>query len=180
MTHRRGAAVTEAILGSTLELMAATGAAPSVEQVAEAAGVDRTTIYRRWASITGLLADAVARLAASTVPLAPTGDVEADLRQLALDVAAVNGSPLGRAVLAASLASDDPDLAAARDAFWEARLAAADTLVAPLGLSPTEARRLVERVIGPVHLHVSIMRRELDPDHATALAREAIAALPDR
>src|SRR4051794_4476323 len=55
----------------------------SIEQVAEKAGVAKSTVYRRWRDTAGLLMELLDEFAAVEIPFADTGTVDEDLRQLA-------------------------------------------------------------------------------------------------
>jgi len=111
-SHRRGQAVLDHVLDTTLALLAEHGYAFSVDDVAEGAAVHKTTIYRRYPTKAKLVAAAVARLATAEVPARRTDDPVGDLTRLAVDVARALRSAAGsgaiRAVLAA--AADDPEL----------------------------------------------------------------------
>jgi AcrR family transcriptional regulator len=54
----------------------------TVDDVAEAAGVGKATIYRRWASKELLASDAMAQLFDLEIPDADTGSIAGDLRQV--------------------------------------------------------------------------------------------------
>ncbi|TDU82503.1 TetR family transcriptional regulator [Kribbella voronezhensis] len=54
----------------------------TVDDVAEAAGVGKATIYRRWASKEELANDAMTELFDIEIPDADTGSIEGDLRQV--------------------------------------------------------------------------------------------------
>lgn len=69
----------QAIIGATLEILAAGGMAGlSMEAVAARAGVGKATIYRRWSSKESLVVDALATLAEEGAP-AHTGSLRDDL-----------------------------------------------------------------------------------------------------
>ena len=75
----RSARSHQAILKATIELLTEEGIeAMSIEAIAARAGVGKTTIYRRWASKTDLVIDAL-DLLRSEVPLIDTGDLRSDL-----------------------------------------------------------------------------------------------------
>ena len=75
----RSARSHQAILQATIELLTEEGfEAMSIEAIAARAGVGKTTIYRRWASKTDLVIDALDTLRAE-VPLVDTGDLRSDL-----------------------------------------------------------------------------------------------------
>ena len=87
VSHRRGQVVLDAILDATLELLAERGYGFTIDDVAEAAGIHKSTIYRRWSTKAALVGSAVERLAAIEVPIPDTGAPLEDLATLALLVA---------------------------------------------------------------------------------------------
>lgn len=97
----------------------------TVDDVAEAAGVGKATIYRRWASKEQLANDAMAQLFDLEIPDADTGSIAGDLRQVyryALDfVNSERGLALIR--LAVSEANRDLRSAAIYRTFLERRIA---------------------------------------------------------
>ncbi len=78
----RDAEATARVLGTTLRLLDSPGfAGLRIEDIARESGVAKTTIYRRWPSLSALVVDAMeAALGPRTIT--ETGDVEADLRAL--------------------------------------------------------------------------------------------------
>ncbi|MFK0046026.1 TetR/AcrR family transcriptional regulator [Streptomyces sp. NPDC090741] len=115
LPRRRGAARTDELLQTTLDLAAEVGyAALSIEALARRAGVGKHTIYRRWPSKSALLLDALNRVWTTGLDYLDTGDVRADLReQFQRSVTALSTLPLGplyRAVIAEAQA--DPALRA--------------------------------------------------------------------
>ena len=85
----------EAIVGATLRLLAEQGIGGlTIEGVAAAAGVGKTTIYRRWETKEELIVAAVSRLAPPGDP-PDTGSVEGDFAALAAGQRRrVEGTPL--------------------------------------------------------------------------------------
>lgn len=81
----RSAEADEAILRTTLELLATEGLQGlSVETVAERAGVGKTTIYRRWPTKRELIVAALATVAsAGELVATDTGSVRGDLLEFA-------------------------------------------------------------------------------------------------
>jgi AcrR family transcriptional regulator len=78
-TARIRAAVLDAVVA---ELTEHGYAGASVERVAQRAGIAKTTIYRRWSGLGGLLADLMAGYAAQEIPVPDEGDLGSDLRAL--------------------------------------------------------------------------------------------------
>ncbi|MEU6055096.1 TetR/AcrR family transcriptional regulator [Streptomyces xanthochromogenes] len=90
----RGAARTEAIMRTTLELGQEIGYAKlSMEAIAARAGAGKHTIYRRWASKGALLLDSLLSLHESSLDYPDTGDIVADLRTQIYAAVDLLGSP---------------------------------------------------------------------------------------
>ncbi len=124
-THRRGAAVEAGILDATVALLGERGFEFSIDEVAGRAGVHRSNIYRRWETKPQLVAAAVRELAQATVVARSTGDVVADLRDAAIQVARSLRAGTGRNLLRAALAAcgTDPEMAEVVRDFFAARYA---------------------------------------------------------
>ena len=100
-TARTRAAVLAAVTG---ELIEHGYAGASVERVAARAGIAKTTIYRRWGGLDGLLADLMAGYAAQQIPVPDQGDLGSDLRALARAVVAALRDPAIGAAFASIVA----------------------------------------------------------------------------
>lgn len=119
-SHRsRGAPVVSAVLGVTLDELARVGyAALTVEQVAVRAGVNKTTVYRRWPTKAGLVEAALAAAAGDAPTIRESGDIRSDLLAVARRASATISSPRGRGVLRVLLdACPEPDLMALTSAI---------------------------------------------------------------
>ncbi|TWP44987.1 TetR/AcrR family transcriptional regulator [Lentzea tibetensis] len=175
----RTARVRAAVLEATYEELAEHGwSGLTIENVATRAGVHKTTVYRRWATTDGLIADALAATAADTWPMPDTGSLEGDLIELAREI--VRGtSPVFEAVIAAGFQS-----ARARDAlrdFYTRRHEQAAVVVVrgigrgevPAGTSPEE---LVRLTCAPLFYRYFITREPVDDAVAVRSARAAFAA----
>ncbi|MFE2725871.1 TetR/AcrR family transcriptional regulator [Kitasatospora sp. NPDC059327] len=153
----RAARVREAVLSAALELLAEEGVDRlGIAAVAARAGVNETTVYRRWGSREKLVLDAMLAGSSEGIPVPDTGAVRTDLAAFARALAEYLATPTGRSVArAAALSSDaaDPELAEAWQAFWRSRLDQAGAVIG----------RAVER-------------GELPPDTDTALALELLCA----
>jgi AcrR family transcriptional regulator len=101
----RGEPIERAILQATLDDLAHHGlGAVSIDRVAAAADVNRTTVYRRWATV-DLLVDAALQYAVTQVPLPPIEDasVEVGLLSLVNTVAALLATTEGQTILRAGI-----------------------------------------------------------------------------
>jgi AcrR family transcriptional regulator len=131
VSHRRGQFVLDTILDATLGLIAERSDAFSIDEVADAAGVHKSTIYRKWATKAALVGAAVERLESIEVPIPDSGAPLQDLTTLALLVAKSLRAPAGaqaiRGVVAA--ASEDPGIVDVAQHFLGSRYQAAVELV---------------------------------------------------
>jgi AcrR family transcriptional regulator len=108
-TARTRAAVLQAVVG---ELVENGYAGTTVERIAARAGVAKTTIYRRWGGLNGLLADLMAQYAAREIPVPDTGHLDSDLRALAREIVASLQNPAIRAAFGSVVAAAIQDHAA--------------------------------------------------------------------
>ena len=98
--QRRGGAVVRDVLQATLEALAQSGyAALRVEAVAAAAGVNKTTVYRRWPTKDALVQDALLLEAGTQIAAPDTGSLQKDLRHLARGMRALLSTPRGQGLV---------------------------------------------------------------------------------
>lgn len=122
----RTARVRAAVLRAAGDVLAEEGFAHlDLADVARRAGVGKTTVYRRWGTVTALVADLLGDMAEQSLPRADTGSVLGDLRANADLVRRTLADPrqgaLFRAVIAAG-ACDERTSQALRG-FYEVRVA---------------------------------------------------------
>jgi AcrR family transcriptional regulator len=170
--RRRGPSprVRAAALEATLEELAAGGfAALSVERVARRAGVNKSTLYRRWGTREELVLEAMLERAAEQVSVPDTGSLRKDLLELARTAAANSATPevaaMARAVVAES--PHNSKLAAANRRFWAERLTLDSVIVERAiergEVAPgTEPQRVIEAVLGPIHLRLLLTGEPVD------------------
>ncbi|MEW2549020.1 TetR/AcrR family transcriptional regulator [Streptomyces sp. NPDC047002] len=151
--------------------------------IARRAEVGKTTVYRRWSTAAGLVADLLDAMAEQSVHREGTGSLEGDLRAGArLVVATLNDprqGPLLRAVIAAS--TGDPRTARALRRFYETRVeewaervrCAVRRGEAPEGTDPHE---VVRAVSAPLYHRALISGGPLDDRAADRAAAAALAA----
>jgi AcrR family transcriptional regulator len=97
--------VVAAVLAATIAELARVGfGALSVEEVADRAGVNKTTVYRRWPTKVDLVRAALLQLTVETFPPPDTGSLRSDLivvlRQAAAFFARAEGQGIVRSALA--------------------------------------------------------------------------------
>ncbi|KUN94090.1 TetR/AcrR family transcriptional regulator [Streptomyces caeruleatus] len=151
--------------------------------VARRAEVGKTTVYRRWGSVTGLVADLLADMAEQSLPREETGSVLGDLRANAALVQRTLADPrqgaLFRAVIAA--ATCDERTAHALRRFYEVRVAEWAPCVGqgvargelPVG---TDAEEVVRAVSAPLYYQLLTTGVVPDAPAAERAARAAYAA----
>ena len=180
----RGPKVRAAVLAATLGELTDKGyAGLTVDNVARRSGVHKTTIYRRWKDRESLVADAVIDLAAARVPFPDTGDIDADLRELARSFVRFLNSPAGEAIAAATLsdAGRIPEIADAKRRFFSDRFRRAEPVVSaaiargelPAGTDPAE---LVRTLVAPIYLRLLVTAEPIDQTTADNAAKAALAA----
>ncbi|MEC3919540.1 TetR/AcrR family transcriptional regulator [Nocardia sp. CDC160] len=121
----RTARVREAVLRAAGDLLAERGfAALDLTEVAARAEVGKTTVYRRWRTPAGLVADLLADMAETSLPHSDTGSLRGDLLENARLVAkTLTDSRQGRLFRAVIAAATSDDIAAtALRAFYSTRL----------------------------------------------------------
>lgn len=118
----RTAQTTERIHAAVLTLLIAGGPdACTFTSVAIKAGVERSTLYRRYGNRWAMISDSYAAKASRDLAIEPTGDFRADMTAHLRKIAASMESTLGRAmIVAAAAARLDRSPEAGR--YWQSRL----------------------------------------------------------
>jgi AcrR family transcriptional regulator len=160
------AAVIEGLLG---ELAEHGLGGTTMEGVARRAGVNKTTLYRRWGSKEELVLDALLELGERRVPIPDTGSLRDDLVTVAREIVASVSTPEADAVVRAAAADPGPDskLVAAVRQFWSVRFGLLGTMVERAierGELPadTDPKPLIEGLLGGIYLRVLVTREPLD------------------
>ncbi|NYE70107.1 TetR/AcrR family transcriptional regulator [Microlunatus parietis] len=166
----RTARVRRAVMVATEDVIVEHGPAGiDLGDVARRAGVGRATVYRRWRTASGLIADLLADMAERSEPRARTGRLETDLLANARLVQRTLNSrrqgPIFRAVIAAS--TTDPECARALHDFYRTRLRtwapcvveAIDRGEAPPGTDPVA---VITAVSAPLYYRLLLSDQRLD------------------
>lgn len=111
----RGAPIVEAVLAETLKELAESGLEGlSVHRIARRASVNKTSVYRRWATREALVAAALEGIVGSVASrVADTGSLRGDLLSLLAPVAGFLSGATGRAVLRAAVSESSASSVAA-------------------------------------------------------------------
>ncbi|WP_228649771.1 TetR/AcrR family transcriptional regulator, partial [Microtetraspora sp. AC03309] len=96
----RGAKLRTLVLDATIARIEAVGIDNvRIADIAEAAGVHETSLYRRWKTLSRLLVDALVSRTAEEIPIPDTGSVESDLETFTADLARFAQTPAGTAMI---------------------------------------------------------------------------------
>ncbi|MFC4562188.1 TetR/AcrR family transcriptional regulator [Nocardiopsis mangrovi] len=157
----RSARVRARILAATAELVARDGIAGfRYEEVAESAGVHKTSVYRNWPDREELVVEALLRYAEDLASVADTGDIHRDLVEFLLALAGGLETPFGRTLEQAIYHTDEsPAVRQAVARILDQRVAATrrrvDAAVDRGELPPVDSAFLGEMISGPAHLIVN-------------------------
>lgn len=155
----------------------------TVENVADRAGVHKTTVYRRWGTVDVLIADALDHTRETEWPVPDTGTIEGDLIAIATEVADTFADPARRtvpvAVVAAALQSERARRAMRE--FYAARHEEAALVVTravergelPRPADPVEPVRLA---CAPLFYRIFVSGEPVDRATAERSAKAALAA----
>ncbi|WP_245548244.1 TetR/AcrR family transcriptional regulator [Nocardia pneumoniae] len=142
----------------------------SLGAVAARAGVSETTIYRRWGSRTALIAAAMTELAAVGNPPPDTGTLREDLRTILEQITRLITRPGVAQLLGTAAAQDvDPELGAARTAFWNNRF---DQIAPVVERARTTgslradapAREVLETLAAPLYFRLLVTAEPIDAE----------------
>jgi AcrR family transcriptional regulator len=174
----RSARVRVAVIDALLAELAENGLGElTMEGVARRAGVNKTTLYRRWGSKEELLLDALLDRGQRRVPIPDTGSLRDDLLTVAHQIAdSVAPSEIDAVIRAfAADPSTDSKLVEAARRFWAVRFSLLGSMVEraiergelPTG---TEPKPLIEALLGAIYLRVLVTREPLDDGFLVQLA----------
>jgi AcrR family transcriptional regulator len=174
----RSARVRAAVIDSLLGELSDHGFGDTtMEGIARRAGVNKTTLYRRWGSREHLLLDAMLELGERRVPIPDTGSLREDLLTVGREIVANVTRPdtIGLVHALAAEARQNPELIAAARAFWEVRFSLLEEMVArgiergelPAGTDP---KPIVEGLLGGIYLRLLVTREPLDDEFLAGLA----------
>jgi AcrR family transcriptional regulator len=156
----RSSRVRAQVLDATVTIVARHGVSGlRYDEVAELAGVNKASIYRRWPQRDTLVSEALTRLADQEAPIGNTGDLRTDLTDFLVALAATLSSPVGQAIAGALHTSESSaELRRVVQSFFDRRTSTLDQRISQAvdsgELPRVDTHLLVELLSGPVHLHV--------------------------
>lgn len=171
----RSALVRVKVHQAVLDLLAERGTAElSIPVVAQRAGVNPTSIYRRWRTREGLLADVAMSHLEHDLPLPDTGSLRGDLTTWAASAAVDLARPEGRLFLLALVTSipSTPDAQAERDQHLQRRIRAIRQVTdraADRGENPPDPGTIADAVLGPLYRRALWGTLPADPAYASSL-----------
>ncbi|WP_433163735.1 TetR/AcrR family transcriptional regulator [Kribbella sp. CA-247076] len=153
----------------------------TIDGVAARSGVHRTTVYRRWKTVAGLLVDLLRAGLDDAWEPADTGTLEGDLIRLNREVhAALTEEPsVTRAVIAASFRT--PEAAEALTAFWADRYRRSAVVVRRAVdrgevAASVDPHEVVVAATAPLYHQLVLLRQPLSRAAADRYARAAAVA----
>lgn len=171
----RSALVRVKVHQAVLDLLAERGTAElSIPVVAQRAGVNPTSIYRRWRTREGLLADVAMSRLEHDLPLPDTGSLRGDLTAWAASAAADLARPEGKLFLLALITSipSTPEAQAERDQHLQRRIRAIRQVTdraAGRGENPPDPGTIADAVLGPLYRRALWGTLPADPAYASSL-----------
>jgi AcrR family transcriptional regulator len=188
----RSARVVHDVLEATLEELALHGyGALRVDDVALRAGVNKTTVYRRWPTKADLVRSALLKLSDEKALTPDTGALHTDMLELARRSKSFTATPRGRSILSMLFVERaEPELAAIAQSLRGRRDAAAVRVVERAlergELPPgTDPQLILEPLHAVVYRRVMLLQEALDEaflvrliDLILAGARQGAALLP--
>lgn len=180
----RSRRVWEAVTSATIDLLIQRGYDEvAIPEVARLAGVNPTSIYRRWGSREGLMIDVLGSRAEAAFVQPDTGTLRADLIAYLTQAAVFLQTPYGSALLQlGALAMRRPELQPHRLAYWSSRTRPIRDLFdragargeVPVGL---DIERVVELLVGPLYVRVMFTGRAIDAGLIEAAVDAALQGL---
>ncbi|MBE3202827.1 TetR/AcrR family transcriptional regulator [Frankia sp. CH37] len=156
----------------------------TIDTIADRSGVHRTTVYRRWRDVGGLLADVLADATAGSWQPPDTGTLEGDLSAINREIyaALTADPPITTALIAASFRS--PEAARALQAFWTDRYTrcrpVVDHAITRAEIpADTDPQRLLIAATAPLYHQLILLRTPASqrlPDQAAHDAAVAASA----
>jgi len=178
----RTALTTQRIHEAVIQLLIEGGHdACTFQNVARRAGIERSTLYRRYPSRWAMLGEAYAAQYAGELAVEPSDSFAADLKSHLTKVADILNAPLGIAmVAAAAVARTDPEARKVAGRFWQFRLKEQEGFVAAAirrGELPSAIDReaLFAAADGPLYFRMLVVGAPIDEQLIDRVVADVLA-----
>lgn len=173
------------VLEATAELLIEAGLeGVDLSAVAERAGVGKSTLYRRWGSVSALVADLIEDMAESSAPRPVTGSLEGDLLSIAQLIQRTLADPRQGRLFAAIIAAAtcNPSTSEALAAFYRNRFdvfAPTITDAIARGEAPagTDPRDVISHLSAPLYYRMLSGAGRPDDRDARLATRVVLSAI---
>ncbi|MET8846658.1 TetR/AcrR family transcriptional regulator C-terminal ligand-binding domain-containing protein [Amycolatopsis sp. NPDC004625] len=174
----RSARVRDAVHDAVVDLLVIGEINAAIPKIAEKAGVNPTSVYRRWGSREQLLLDAAVTRLRATSPIPDTGSLREDLLGWAEGVERSMCDPRGQILLRALVATLGPEKEPLEHlrARGEDLQAALDRATARGEPAPS-VEDVLDFVLAPLYLRV-LFRRPVEPGTGALLVDRLLSSLP--
>ncbi|GAB19284.1 putative TetR family transcriptional regulator [Gordonia effusa NBRC 100432] len=152
----------------------------TIPQVADVAGVNATSIYRRWGSIDALLEEVAVAALTRDEPLPDTGDLAGDLSHWATIIADDISRPHRTSYLRAMVAARDGVIETCP--CWTIRTAQASEMIERAHRreeSAPQVRQVLDHVIAPLYHH-AVFGLPIDADYPKLLVSDVLSMSSSR
>jgi AcrR family transcriptional regulator len=173
----RSARVRDAVHDAVVELLAAGEVDATVPKIAERAGVNPTSVYRRWGTRDNLLLDAAVTRLRETSPIPDTGSLPGDLTGWADGVERAMRDRHGQILLRALVATMAPERQPVE--YLQARgddLQRTLDAAAARGEAVPAVQDLLDHVLAPLYLRV-LFRLPVEPGVGAQLVERLLKTL---
>jgi AcrR family transcriptional regulator len=179
----RAAEVVAAVHTATVALLEEQGyERMEIPAIAERAGVNKTSIYRRWPGKAELVLDVALVRIRAEVPLPDTGTLQGDLTALMRAIAAANATPFAGGLLRALISREgEAGVAELRERFWNERYSISGEVLRRAiarGDLPaaTDHRLMLEMAVAPLFLRALVIGTAITEAEIEAIAGRVIKA----
>jgi AcrR family transcriptional regulator len=174
-------AIVRAVLEATLRQLGDRGfAGVSVDEVAKAAAVNKTSVYRRWPSRCALVLAALQTLRDHEPPPPQTGSLRENLISMLSAKVALVSTPRGRKILRAMIAFEDEEVArvarALRKQRYRVPIAVIERAILRGELSPgTDPSLLAEVLLAPIYYRIILLNQPVSDRYIERVVDQVLA-----
>ena len=174
-------AIVRAVLKATLRQLGDRGfAGVSVDGVAKAAGVNKTSVYRRWPSRGALVLAALQTLRHREPPPPQMGSLRENLIAMLRAKVALVSARSGRKILRAMIAFEDEEVArvarALRKARYRVPIAVIERALLRGELSPgTDPLLLAEVLLAPIYYRIIVLNQPVSDRYIERVVAQVLA-----